>query len=258
MIGGLILVVVGIEAGPNGGAGPPDVVPIGLFSEMDATQPLPADWRSLSLAAAYRETHYDLVRHDGTVVVRARSDSSTSALGIKRRVDPATHPILEWRWKISDVIDGADVRAKSRFDAPVRVLVDFEYDDFDLASRLKIIAFRALGYDLFPKRSIMYVWANEMDVGDVAPTPYADWIKMVAVRKGSTKVGTWQTERRDVRADYRRIFGEEPPEITGIAFMTDTNSVGDTVTSYYGDIVFRAEGAGGGRVDTILNSSFAY
>lgn len=218
----------------------PGVVPIGVFSEMDPAQELPEGWKGLRLADAYKETRYELVRMNGTVVVRARSNASTSALGIERRVDLTTHPILEWRWKVGGVIEGSNLRKRNLFDAPARVVVDFEYDDLRLIYRLKTVALRALGYDIVPNRALMYVWTNRMKRQEVAPTPHAEWIQMVPVRRGSTHVGTWLTERRDVRADYRRVFGEEPPPVHGVALMTDTNSLCDSVTTYYGDIVFRA------------------
>lgn len=224
----------------HGESGGTDVVPIGVFSEMDPTRGLPGEWKGLPLADAYRKTAYELVRLDDTVVLRARSDSSTSAIGVERRVDLTTHPILEWRWKIGDLIDGSNLRRRSRFDAPARVVVDFAYDDLRLMYRLKTVALRALGYDVVPNRALMYVWANRMKLQDVAPTPHAEWIQMVPVRRGSTHVGTWLTERRNVRRDYRRVFGEEPPSVHGVALMTDANSMGDSVTTYYGDIVFRA------------------
>jgi hypothetical protein len=44
-----------------------------------------------------------------------------------------------------------------------------------------------------------------------------------------------------VRDDYRRLFGEEPPPVNGIAVMTNTGHTEESVTAYYGDIVFRAD-----------------
>ena len=48
------------------------------------------------------------------------------------------------------------------------------------------------------------------------------------------------TERRNVRADYRRIFGEEPPPVDGVALMTNTGHTEEPLTAYYGDIMFRS------------------
>lgn len=47
--------------------------------------------------------------------------------------------------------------------------------------------------------------------------------------------------RRDVRADYRKTFGEEPPPMTGVALMTDNDHTADSTQALYGDIVFRPD-----------------
>jgi hypothetical protein len=44
---------------------------------------------------------------------------------------------------------------------------------------------------------------------------------------------------RNIVEDYRKAFGEEPPMISGVAIMTDTDNTGESVTAYYGDIRFR-------------------
>jgi len=212
---------------------------------------VPDGWKPLTLADAYKKTTYDLVRREGTVVVRARSRAGTSAIGTERRVDLTKHPILEWRWRVGGLIEDSNLRKRDRFDAPARVVVDFEYDDLRLMYRLKTVALRALGYDIVPNRSLMYVWSNRMQRETVAPTPHAGWIQMLAVRRGSTHVGTWRTEHRNVRADYRKVFGEEPPPVNGVALMTDANSVGDSVTTYYGDIAFRATPSDSTTTDTL-------
>jgi hypothetical protein len=46
------------------------------------------------------------------------------------------------------------------------------------------------------------------------------------------------TEERNVYEDYKRAFGEEPPMISGIAIMTDTDNTGESAEAYYGNIVF--------------------
>ena len=43
----------------------------------------------------------------------------------------------------------------------------------------------------------------------------------------------------DVLEDYRKAFGEDPPMLSGIAIMTDTDNTGESATAYYGDIRFR-------------------
>jgi len=44
------------------------------------------------------------------------------------------------------------------------------------------------------------------------------------------------SEERNIYEDYKRAFGEEPPQFGGVAVMTDTDDTGDEVTAWYGDI----------------------
>jgi hypothetical protein len=59
---------------------------------------------------------------------------------------------------------------------------------------------------------------------------------MLVVASGSREVGKWQTQRRDLRADYKRAFGEEPGPLLGIGVMTDTDNTGAKVSARYADI----------------------
>lgn len=252
------VVLTGAATASLGGRGEPsviDVIPVGPFSEMKPTSKLPSGWKSISLAAAFKKTQYALVREDGQVVVRARSEDAAAGLGTERRIDPTTHPVVQWRWKVDSIVEKANVRNKSTEDCSACLFLLFEYNDLDLIPRLKIVAMRALGYDAIPTRAITYMWANQGEKDTVIPSPYAPWIKHVVVQSGTTRVGTWMDERRNVRADYRRIFGEEPPPIEGIGIMTDTDNTDGTATAYYGDIVFRRASPDSAAADPSTSTS---
>jgi head-tail adaptor len=64
---------------------------------------------------------------------------------------------------------------------------------------------------------------------------------MIAIESGPERIGQWISERRDVRADYRLAFGEEPGRVDAVAIMTDTDNTGATATAWYGDIWFTKE-----------------
>jgi DUF3047 family protein len=49
-------------------------------------------------------------------------------------------------------------------------------------------------------------------------------------------------ERRNVYEDYRRIVGDEPPRIEGVAVMTDTDETGESATAWYDALAFRPGG----------------
>jgi hypothetical protein len=52
-------------------------------------------------------------------------------------------------------------------------------------------------------------------------------------------VGEWVEVERNVYEDYKRAFKEEPPPVSGIAVMTDTDQTGESATAWYGDIELR-------------------
>ena len=49
-------------------------------------------------------------------------------------------------------------------------------------------------------------------------------------------IGRWLAYERDVVADYRAAFGEDPPPISGVGLMTDADDTGESALAYYGDI----------------------
>ncbi|MGO8989997.1 MAG: DUF3047 domain-containing protein [bacterium] len=58
------------------------------------------------------------------------------------------------------------------------------------------------------------------------------------LESGADKLNQWVNEDRNVYEDYKKAFGEEPPMISGVAIMTDTDNTGESAIAYYGDIVF--------------------
>ena len=90
-------------------------------------------------------------------------------------------------------------------------------------------------------RAINYVWSNKQPIDSRWPNAFTDHAHMIAIESGSDRVGQWVSERRDVRADYRRAFGEEPGYVDAVAIMTDTDNTGAVATAWYGDIWFTAK-----------------
>ena len=54
-------------------------------------------------------------------------------------------------------------------------------------------------------------------------------------------------EERNVYEDYRRAFGKEPPRVSGVAIMTDTDNTQERAAAYYGDLTFAKGPLGGVR-----------
>lgn len=251
---GALLLVLGVQLGIGKeiDQSPSNVIPVGLFSEMDPSQTLPDGWEFISMAAGFDETTFDLVRSDRGVVLQARSNDGAAVLLTERRIDPTTHSILEWHWKVDGIVEKGKADVATRDDFPARLYVSFDHD-LTLYQRLRRVAFRALGYQAVGKRAIAYIWGNRTKRDTVLSSPYVGWHKLTVVQSGSTHAGTWRTERRNVRRDYSQIFGEAPPPVEKVAIMTDTENTGGNVTAHYGDIVFRAARPDSVVVDTTLH-----
>ena len=54
----------------------------------------------------------------------------------------------------------------------------------------------------------------------------------------TAELGRWLEERRDVRADYRAIFGEEPPDPGAVTLSIDSNDTHSRAESLIGPIRF--------------------
>jgi hypothetical protein len=219
---------------------------VGHFSAAEADpNGHPPGWDIIRFEERETETRYRLVEQadpdTSTAVVRAVSNGGAAGLRRALSLDPQRYPVLSWRWKVTNVLEAGDARTKDGDDYPARLYVMFDYDpsNLGLVDRAKYEALQALGYDQVPTRALNYVWANRVDPDTIFPNAFTDWVRMVPVESGSTKVGTWVRERRDIRVDYRRAFGESPPPIDGVAIMTDTDNTGEAATAYYGDIVAR-------------------
>ncbi len=175
-------------------------------------------------------------------IIKAVSGNAAGGLIYKTRIDPEKYPIIEWRWKVNSTIKNGNMRKKDGDDYPARIYITFDYDKSNLSigDRLKYAAIKTFSSYKVPLRSLNYIWANQAEQGTVAPNPFTDWVYMIAVQSGNSKTGEWIVERQNILEDYRRAFGENPPDITGVAIMTDTDNTGGSAIAYYGDIIFHS------------------
>jgi hypothetical protein len=210
------------------------------FSAGRAGAPAPKGWEVLRLTDRKRLTAYDLVADHGVVVLHAVADASASALAHRTAFDVRAAPMIEWRWRIDRLIEGADNRVAAREDSPVRLMFEFDGDKSKLPLRDRAVfmmSSAASGHEL-PYATLMYIWANTLPVGTVVPNPHTRRIMMVVAASGPAEVRSWQTLRRNILDDFVRAFGEQPGRLTAVGVLTDTDNTGAQVEAWYGDIQF--------------------
>jgi hypothetical protein len=178
-------------------------------------------WQSKAFAG---ETRYYLQNKDGRTALRADSNATASGLYREVSIDLGKTPILNWAWQVGNILPGADERTRAGDDYSARVYVVFSG-----------------GVMFWRTRAINYVWSNRQPIDSSWLNAFTGNARMIAVESGSGRVGLWVNERRDVRADYQRLFGEEPGRVDAVAIMTDSDNTGTAATAWYGDIWFTAK-----------------
>jgi hypothetical protein len=221
-------------------AGNPEQIIIGDFSQTTPGGPLPFEWKPLLFEKIESHTQYDLVKDNGQVVVKAMSRQSASGLTREVTIDPKEYPVMTWRWKVENILEKGNVHQKSGDDYPARLYITFQYDSEKVGwfEKAKFEAMKLIYGKYPPIGAINYIWASHAPPGTMIPNPYTDRVHMFVTESGREKIGQWVTEKRNVYEDYQKAFGEDPPVISGIAIMTDTDNTGETAVAYFGDIVF--------------------
>ncbi len=217
-----------------------------LFSSLTAGQALPKEFHVINLPKIAQNS-FSLATDDGKTVLRVDSDNSAGSIDIPltaSRLDNAPgagSTVLEWRWKVSRVLEKADMEDKSGDDHAARVYVFFDVPlkSLSFVERSKLQLARMLMGAEVPTAALCYVWDNRHRIGYTAWSPYTHRLRKIVLQSGPAHVAQWMTETRDVAADFRDAFGFDAPAVTSVAVGNDTDNTDERVTTWFGDISFR-------------------
>jgi len=154
-------------------------------------------------------------------VLRASTQGQASGLFKEIVIDLNETPFLNWSWQVNTLFKGNDERSKEGDDYPARIYV--------LVSG---------GVFFWNTKAINYVWSSNQPVGSEWPNAYTGNAQMLAVRSGDKKIGQWVSDRRNIREDFKRLFGDDVTQIDAVAVMIDGDNTGQSAISYFGDIFF--------------------
>ena len=211
---------------------------IGLVavSAWAAASVLIEDWSSHAVGArgvpaGWERQQWGSPAYDFTIVedggrkvlhLKSKDDGSTIAKELKGKINLKETPILEWTWKATVLPKGGDSRKKETDDQAAQIFVVWERFP-------KLVRSRIIGY----------VWDSTVPVGTIAKSEKTGTVTYVVVRSGAAELGKWLTERRNLRDDFKQIYGEEPDNPAAISLSIDSNDTHSTSESYFGPIVFR-------------------
>ena len=197
-------------------------------------------WKSFALPGK-TPTSYSAGIADGRWAIHAKSERSASMYRRKLHIETGQLDKVRFSWKVASMSPGADVRQSETGDAVVRVMLAFDGDASRLSPRTRMMfdLMQSLSGEAPPFATLMYVWDSQAEVGSVVLNQRSDRIRKIVLESGPAHLGQWRSYERDLRADYRRAFGEEPGALIGLAVMTDSDNTQSRAEAWYGEIRFQ-------------------
>lgn len=245
---------------------PPRAPLIASFSAAADSTP-PAPWRVITLPKLPRHTRYTVLPIDGSRALKMESDGGYANLLHPLPSDLGAASWLRWRWRVDAQPAGADLRHKASDDTPARVCVlfDLPLDRLRTFDRIKVQLGRTLFDPELPAAAICYVWDARLPAGTWLANAYTERVQMLVLRSTASghADGAWQSEARDLRADFARAFAHEAdagraagadplPPLAALGVAADADNTGGRALAWIGDLSLgkgppAAEAAGSAR-----------
>jgi hypothetical protein len=204
-----------------------DIVRVAGFDSAQMQKDCPAGWL---LDIKKGEAAISLER--GSQIYYLHMKSNDSSYGVKNgiKVDIKEYPYLNWRWKVTTLPDGGDVRKSGTDDQAMQIYVAFTPTGFPEALNTPVLG---------------YIWDNEAPKGWTGRSSAIGGGKLryVVVRNKMDRLGQWYTEKRNIYEDYKKLLKDvecaDPPGVThGVEFYINTQNTKSTAESYVGDVYF--------------------
>jgi len=160
-----------------------------------------------------------------------RSDSESS-FGVKKsiKVDIKEFPYLNWRWKVTRLPDGGDVRKTNTDDQAIQFYVAFTPTGFPAVLKTPVLG---------------YIWDNEAPKGWTGRSAQTGGgkLKYIVVRNKTDQLEQWYTEKRNIYEDYKKLIkdvtGSESPVMThGVQFHINAQNTASGAESYICEVFF--------------------
>jgi len=88
---------------------------------------------------------------------------------------------------------------------------------------------------------VCYVWDAKLAAGTSLDNAFTRRIRYIVLQSGNDRLDRWVSERRDLAADYMRLFKDESPTgvppIISIAVGADSDNTKSRSVSYVSSVV---------------------
>lgn len=189
-------------------------------------------------------TRYDYVQHEGRDAVVAMADATGSILRHRQRIEAADLGRVSFSWNVpkpgpglaaAGAVNGSLPELE---DVPVRVVLAFEGDRSRFSFKntmLNELSLLLTGEQL-PYATLIYAWSRVNKPGDVVVNDRTDRIRKLIVDSGDQGYNQWLNYERDIRADYIKVYGEEPGALLSYAVFTEGERNEGQLQAWYGPV----------------------
>ncbi len=215
------------------------LVPLDAGSGSEA----PTPWHVIGFPLQTKPfTRFGLVEVDGKRVLRVEADKSYGIL-LHPMADAEGGQVLSWRWRVDVPNDASDLRVKSGDDVAAEVCVGFDLPlgVLPFVDRQLLRVARLSSKDHIPAAAVCYVWDAHLAAGTALESVFTRRIRMIVLRGTGTPLGAWSSEKRDVHADFLRLFADEAqtvPPVVGVAIAADADNTKGHSVAYVADVAF--------------------
>ncbi len=205
----------------------PGIIPVTKFTAPVLPGGIPEGWQLEKKTGRPVMT----MEKDGDAFYLRLVSAGDSSFGVRKgaRVDVTKFPILCWRWKVTKLPNGGDVRKSSTDDQALQVYV----------------AFKEAGLLGMNTPVIGYIWDNNAPKGWRGRSSQigGDKLRYIVLRNKTDGVEQWYTERRNVYQDYKMLFpdingGEPQSATTGLQIYINSQRTKSLAESMIGDMCF--------------------
>ena len=212
---------------------------IPAFSQMQSG-PLGSPWHFATLPNK-KPTEFSVVDKDGQHVLRVSTQVAYGNMVLALHHSPMPDMRLQWRWRVDQLIDKADIKTRAGDDSAIKLCVSFDFDKSQLSfgERAKLRLGKISTGEDIPAETLCYVWDNKQPMGTFMHNAFTHRMRYIVLQSGAAHKGQWMTEQRNLTADYLQAFGDESqtmPTIIGITVSADSDNTHGEGLAYMGDV----------------------
>jgi hypothetical protein len=201
-------------------------------------------WRLVLLPAqSVPLTEFSRATIDGRTAMRIDAHASYANLvhPLKLPADDVRPLWLAWRWRVERFADDSDLASKAGDDTALKVcaLFDMPLARVPFFERLLLRFARRRSGESLPAATVCYVWDRLLPAGTELRNAYTRRMRYIVLQGPSTPLAAWRSERRDLRADFLRVYGDEArevPPLIAIAVGADADNTKSESRAYLSDL----------------------